>query len=164
MNVVLRWSGVGKAVSFYRYFAFDLPVFTTLSALVFLLGFAFVQLWILVTHQAVPVYFTVYLALLTTGSVLAMTGITLGWATREGGLRRAGRLAWALGSAVSLVSIGMYLFSRTAGLPGLGELAGRWDYIPGTLSMALAGLFAGLHFSVLTGLNVAAPDRRGWDD
>ncbi|MFI6808076.1 hypothetical protein ACIBO6_24155 [Streptomyces luteogriseus] len=164
MSVVLRWSGVGKAVSFYRYFAFDLPVFTTLSAIGLMLGFTLVQLWILVTHQAVPVYFTAYLALLTAGSALAAAGITLGWLSPAGALHRGGRLAWALGSCVSLVSIGLYLISRTAGLPGLGELAGRWDYIPGTLTLALAGLFAGLHFSVFTGLNVAAPDRRDWHD
>lgn len=159
-SAVLRWSGAAKALSFYQYFAFNLPVFTTLSAVGLLLGFTVVQLWILTTHHAVPASYTAYLALLTTGAVLAAAGIALGGLFASGVLRRSGRPAWVLGSVVSLVSLGVYLFSRTAGLPGLGELEGRWDYIPGTLSMALAGLFVGLHFSVLTGLNVAAPDRR----
>ncbi|WP_164419915.1 oxidoreductase [Streptomyces salinarius] len=164
MSAVLRWTGVGKAVSFYRYFAFDLPVLTTLSALGLLLGFGAVQLWILVTHREVPGYFTAYLALLAAASVCAAAGVGLGWAMRGARLRRGGRLAWTLGSLASLASIAVYLFSRTAGLAGLGELRGRWDYVPGTLSMALAGLFVALHFSVRTGLNVAAPDRRHWHD
>ncbi|MFE5598229.1 hypothetical protein ACFQ8O_03415 [Streptomyces coelicoflavus] len=124
MTAVLRWTGVGKAVSFYRYFAFDLPVVTTLSALGLLLGFAAVQLWILFTHGGVPGYFTAYLALLAAASVCAVAGIALGWATRGARLRRGGRLAWVLGSAVSLASVAVYLFSRTAGLGGLGELRG----------------------------------------
>ncbi|PWI06073.1 oxidoreductase [Streptomyces sp. NWU339] len=161
---VLRWTGVGKAVSFYRYLAFNLPVLTTLSALGLLLGFAAVQLWTLFTHREVPGYFTAYLALLAAGSVLAAAGVAQGWAARAGGPRHRGRFAWALGSLVTSASVAMYLVGRTAGLPGLGELRGRWDYIPGTLTMALAGLFVGLHFSVLTGLNVAAPDRRHWRD
>ncbi|MFE6588974.1 hypothetical protein [Streptomyces sp. NPDC057781] len=78
MSVVLRWSGVGKAVSFYRYFALNVPVFTTLSALGLLLGFTVVQLWILFTHHAVPGYFTAYLALPAVGSVLAVADIALG--------------------------------------------------------------------------------------
>ncbi|NEB14269.1 oxidoreductase [Streptomyces coelicoflavus] len=164
MTAVLRWTGVEKAVSFYRYFAFDLPVVTTLSALGLLLGFTAVQLWTLFTHRGVPGYFTAYLALLAAASVCAVAGIVLGWATRDARLRRGGRLAWVLGSAVSLASVAVHLFSRTAGLGGLGELRGRWDYVPGTLTMALAGLFVALHFSVLTGLNVAAPDRRHWHD
>jgi hypothetical protein len=30
--------------------------------------------------------------------------------------------------------------------------------------MALAALFMGLHFSVLTGMNVACPPHRNWHD
>jgi len=58
----------------------------------------------------------------------------------------------------------MYGASRTAGLPGLPELVAWWDYLLGTLSMALAALFMGLHFSVLTGMNVACPPHRNWHD
>jgi hypothetical protein len=71
---------------------------------------------------------------------------------------------WALGSLVSMASIAMYLVSRTAGLPGLPRLVGRWDYPLGTFVIALAALFAVLHFSVLTGMNVAYPLRRCWHD
>ncbi|MGW5212363.1 hypothetical protein ACWEQO_14450 [Streptomyces sp. NPDC004051] len=163
-TAVLRWTGVGKAVSFYRYLAFNLPALTTLSALGLLLGLAAVQLWTAFTHRGVPGYFTACLALLAAGPVLAAAGVARGWATRAGRPRRRGRSAWTLGSLVSSASLAVYLVSRTAGLPGLGELRGRWDYVPGTLSMALAVLFAGLHLSVRTGLNVAAPDRRHWHD
>lgn len=84
--------------------------------------------------------------------------------SRSAGLRRGGRFAWLLGSVVSLASIAVYLVSRTAGLPDLPELVGRWDFVLGTVSMGLAGAFVGLHISVLTGVNVAAPDRRDWHD
>jgi len=40
----------------------------------------------------------------------------------------------------------------------------RWDYALGTFSMALAAMYLMLHFSVLTGMNVAYPERRQWHD
>ncbi|MEV0689151.1 hypothetical protein [Streptomyces sp. NPDC050388] len=86
---------MGKAVSFYRYLAFDLPVLTTLSPLGLLLGFAAVRVWTLFTHREVPGYFTAYLALLAAGSVLAVVGVAQGRAARAGGPRRRDRFAWA---------------------------------------------------------------------
>ena len=50
------------------------------------------------------------------------------------------------------------------GLPGLSLLVGWWDYPLGTFVLALAAMFLGLHFSVVTGLNVAFPERRDWHD
>ncbi|MBP0457133.1 hypothetical protein [Streptomyces montanisoli] len=160
--------GIARLISLYRYFAFNVPALITAVSLALLLGIAAVHLWLLSAGYSLPAYFRAYLALLAAGALLAAVGIGARWVTgaREGSgvSRRGGHMAWALGSLASLASIGMYLASRTLGLPGLDVLTGRWDYPLGTFSMILAGLFVALHFSVLTGLNVAAPDRRGWRD
>lgn len=161
MTAVLRWTGLGKLISFYRYFAFNGPRVTTTSGIVLLVGIAAIRLYWLVGGFLVPgypAYLTAYLALLVTGAVMASVGMVLG---RRPGLVRIG---WMLGSVVSIVSIAMYLLSRTIGLAGLPQLVNRWDYALGTFAMALAALFLALHFSIVTGMNVAYPRRRRWHD
>lgn len=116
----LRRTGVGKAVSFYRSFAFDLPVLITLSALGLLLGFPAVQLWTLFTHREVPGCFTAYLAC-SPPVRCSPRPVSRRVGSLAGRLRRRGRFAWALGSLASSVSVAIYLVGRTAGLPGLGE-------------------------------------------
>jgi hypothetical protein len=161
MITVLRWTGFGKLVSFYRYFAFNGPRVTTALGIVVLLGITAIRLYWLAGGLLVPdypVYFTAYLVLLVFAALLAAAGMVAG---RRTGLVKIG---WVLGSLVSGVSLAMYVVSRARGLPGLPQLVGRWDYPVGTFAIALAAAFLGLHFSVITGMNVAYPHRRQWHD
>ncbi|MDR7299889.1 hypothetical protein [Haloactinomyces albus] len=156
MSTVLRWTGLGKLFSFYRYFAFNVPRVTTFSGVVLLGGLAAIHLYLLLGTAVFPVYLAAYFALLATGALMASAGMVIG---RRPALTRAG---WALGSLASATSVAMYLLSRTLGLPGLSQLVGRWDYALGTFSLLLAVLFLALHVSVVTGMNVAVPQRRQW--
>ncbi|MGH3620336.1 MAG: hypothetical protein ACRDQ5_00900 [Sciscionella sp.] len=158
MTAVLRWTGLKKLISFYRYFAFNAPQVTTAVGIALLLGIAVIRLYLLIGTIVLPAYLSVYFALLAAAALLASVGMVL---MRRPVLTRVG---WALGSLLSAVSIVVYVVSRTAGLPGLPQLVQRWDYPLGTFAMALAVLFLTLHFSVLTGMNVAVPQRRDWHD
>ena len=171
MSTVLRWTGLGKLLSFYRYFSFNGPRLTTALGIVPLLGIAAIRLYWLAGGfllPAYPAYLAAYFALLAAAALLAVVGMVLG---RRPGLVQTGwarigwtQIGWTLGSLVSAASIAMYLASRTVGLPGLPQLVGRWDYALGTFAIALAALFVALHFSVLTGMTVAYPHRRQWHD
>ena len=161
MSILLRWTGLAKLVSFYRYFAFNGPRVTTAGGVVLVLGLAAIQACWLVGGFPVhryPLYLAAYFALLAAAGLLASVAMMIGRRLAVTGI------GWALGTVVSAASVGMYVASRTAGLPGLPALVGWWDYPVGTLSMALAALFVGLHFSVLSGMNVAYPQRRHWHD
>lgn len=161
MSTVLKWTGLPQLISFYRYFAFNGPRVTTAGGIATLLGTAAIRLYWLAggfPTPGYPAYLVAYFALLAGAAVLASVGMVAG---REPVLTKAG---WALGSLVSAASIAMYAASRVGGLPGLPQLVGRWDYPLGTFAMALAALFVGVHFSVLTGMNVAYPQRRDWHD
>lgn len=153
----LRWTGLGKLLSFYRYFAFNAPKTTTAAGIVLLLAVGVVHGYPFVAGIAVPAYLVVYLVLGIVASVLASVAMALPRA-------RPADAGWALGSLVSLATIGMYVASRTAGLPDLPGLVGRWAYPLGTFTLAVAALFVALHFTVLTGMNVAYPRRRRWSD
>lgn len=161
MTTLLRWTGLGKLLSFYRYLAFNGPRVTTALGVVLLLGIAAIRLYWLAGGfplPAYPAYLTGYFALLVATAVLASVAMVAG---RRPGLVRTG---WALGSLVSAASLAMYLVSRTMGLPGVGQLVSWWDYPLGTFAMALSALFVSVHFSVLTGMNVAYPQQRQWHD
>lgn len=156
MTHVLRWTGVGKLVSFYRYFAFDAPWTTTGAGVLLLGGIAATRLYLVYAVVERPLYLVAYLAVTATAAVVA-AGCMLVAASRA--VTVAG---WVLGSLVSAAFLAVYLVSRSAGLPGLPQLVGHWGYALGTLSMLLAAGFLGLHLSVITGMNVAVPQRRQW--
>lgn len=157
MTTVLRWTGLGKLISFYRHFFFNGPRVTTGLGVVLLLGAAAIRLYLLLGGFVLSAYLAAYFALL----VAAAFGAAVAIVGRRPALVRIG---WLLGDLVSTASIAMYIVSRTAGLPGLSHLVGRWDYPLGTFAMAIAALYLGLHFSVLTRMNVAHPRRREWHD
>ena len=69
-----------------------------------------------------------------------------------------------MGSILCGVAIVGYVVSRTWGLPGLPGAIGRWDEPAGTFAVASELFFIFLYFSIVTGMNVAAPDRRDWHD
>lgn len=146
-------------VSFYRYFSFNLPRTTTAAGLMLVAGVGAVHLYLLVTDQALgggfdsPPYLRAYYAALFGAAVLAGAGMVT--------VLKAG---WALGSLVAVAAIAMYVASRLWGLPGLSVLEGYWNYALGTFMLVLAAALVGLHFTVVSGLNVAWPQRRNWHD
>ncbi len=159
MTTVLTMTGLGKLISFYRYFSFNGPKATTASGMLLALGVGAIHLYLLVSDQALgrrfasPIYLDAYYGLLFACAVAAAVGIIA-----------VPKPGWALGSLVSAAAIMMYVASRVWGLPGLPILQGWWNYPLGTFMMALGAMFLGLHFSVLTGPNVAYPQRRDWHD
>ncbi|RCW45973.1 hypothetical protein DFQ14_102275 [Halopolyspora algeriensis] len=153
MSAVLRWTGIGKLISFYRHIQFSAPWTTTGSASMLVCGIGAIHLYLLSGNFGFPTYLNAYFALLSAAALLSAVGMLLG--------RRPG---WGLGSLVALAAIAVYVASRTLGLPGLPELVSRWDDPLGTFSLALAVLLLFVHVSVVTGMNVAVPRRRDWHD
>lgn len=154
MSQVIR---VRALLTVYRWVAFAGPRTTTGvgSALVAVVGAAQVALLVTGRHPAyLDVWFGVAgaLALL---SLVAMVGARS---------RAVARLGWSGGSLVCAASIGLYVASRTAGLPGLDGAVGRWDHPGATAVLGLAALFLLLHTSLLLGVTVAVPERRRWHD
>jgi len=156
-----RWIGIAQLISFYRYIAFNVPRVITAVGIVMLLGVAAIRLYWLVGGFPVPAYPTyldMYFRLLVAVTVLAAGSMVIR------SKPKLVRLGWMLGSLVSMASIAMYVASRTVGLPGLPQLLRWWDYPLGSFALVLAALFVALHLSVVTGMNVAYPQRRDWHD
>ena len=165
-----RSPGLGALIAFYRYIQFDLPRTTTATGVLLLWGIAAVRIYLLVAARTawvqpggsvrpqVPVYLQAYLGLVAVVAVVASGAIM---AARSRTTTRAG---WALGSLVCAAAMAMYVTSRTAGLPGAGDWVGRWDFPLGTFAVTLEAAFLLTHVAVLTGMTVAAPDRRHWRD
>ncbi|TDH49790.1 oxidoreductase [Mycobacterium eburneum] len=133
--------------------AFNLPRTVTAVGATLLLAIVALHGYLLATQPALPAYFVVYAAVLAAGCLVAAAATAWG---RSGG--------WYLGSLVCLVFLGIYLISRFVALPALGALTGRWDVAAGTFAMAFAAAFIGLHATVLSGINVAYPQRQNWRD
>ncbi|MDP7737670.1 oxidoreductase [Mycobacterium paragordonae] len=138
--------------------AFDLPRSVTVLGEALLLGLAGVHVYILMTASALPGPFVLYALALAVGCLIAAVTMvtTIGSVVPQRG--------WYLGSLICLGFLGVYLCSRIIRLSGLESLTGRWDVAPGTLAMALAAGFIALHTTVLSGINVAYPNRQGWQD
>jgi len=140
------------------YVAFDLPRTVTGLGASLLMGLVAVHVYVGATRPDLPLYFWVYLAVLTAaclGTAAAMVFAVKPLVPQAG---------WYAGSFVCAVFLVIYLGSRLAGLPGLVALTGRWDLAPGTLAMAFAGGFIAVHTTVLSGINVAYPQRQNWRD
>lgn len=158
-SALARWTGIGKIVSFYRYFLVGLPRTTAASGVTLVLGIGAVHLYLLVTDQALgggfdsPAYLRIYYAVLL--GAAALSGV---------GMVAAPKAGWSLGSLVAVAAIAVYVAGRVWGLPGLSALEGHWDYALGTFMLLLGGALLSLHFTVVTGLNVAWPQRRNWHD
>ncbi|GAA4207832.1 hypothetical protein [Microbispora amethystogenes] len=154
-TVVLRYTGLGRLAGLLEYFAFALPRTTTTAGVTLLAGLGAVHAYLIADATADPAYLIAYRELIAAGASAAAVLMTL---------RRPARAGWWLGSAVSAVALAVHLVSRTAGLPRMPQLIGRWDCPLGTVTMGAAALFLALHGSVLAGVNVAFPRRRDWHD
>lgn len=153
MNRLLKATGVGKLVNFYRYIYFNGPGVIRWSGICLLLFIGLIHACELPQHYGVARYLGLSFAILIAGVLLSALGIL-----------RGSDWGWTLGSVISAAAFAAYLASRTLGLPGYPEGMGDWDTPLGTVTMILESLYLGLYFSVVTGMNVAAPDSRDWHD
>ena len=154
MNPLLRMTGIRALASFYGYIHLNQPQLTRLVGIGLILGVGVIHLVEIPEHSGIAAYLGVLFATNFVGTLLAAFGI----------LRGAKGWGWTLGALISSLSFLAYLASRLFGLPGFAEAAGRWDAPLGSLAMIFEGLFLTGWFSVVTGLAVAAPDRRDWYD
>ena len=69
-----------------------------------------------------------------------------------------------MGAVVCGLALVAYLWSRAIGLPGLSGAVDDWDTPLGSFAMVLESLFLAGYFTVMTGVAVAAPERRHWYD
>jgi hypothetical protein len=154
MGTLLRITGVGGLVSFYRHIYLNQPRLTRLAGVVLILAVGAIHLLEAPAHFEAAAYLGVLFAINFVGTLAAAIGI----------FRGAKGWGWTLGALISVLSLLAYLASRQFGLPGFTEAAGKWDEPLGTLAMILEGLFLAGWLSVITGLAVAAPDKRDWHD
>lgn len=154
MTALLKWTGLGKLVYFYRHIYLNQPRLTTLTGIVLILGVGAVHAVEAPRHFEAATYLGVLFVLEVVATLVAAAGIF-------GGAKVWG---WTFGAAISILPALAYLFSRLFSLPGLGEAAGGWDEPLGSLALILEGLFLAAWFSVVTGAAVASPDKRGWHD
>jgi hypothetical protein len=154
MNALLRITGIGRLVSFYRYIYLNLPQLTRLAGLALILTVGAIHLIEAPAHFKAAVYLGVLFAMNFAGTLVVAIGI----------FRGAKGWGWTLGALISVLSLLAYLASRLFGLPGFAQAAGEWDGPLGTLAMILESLFLAGWLSVITGLAVVAPDKRNWHD
>ena len=154
MNVLLRITGVGKLVSFYRYIYINQPELTRLAGIGLILAVGVVHLVEIPTHYGISPYLGVLVAVNFALALVAAFGIGRG----------AKGWGWSLGALISCTALLGYVVSRLLGLPAAPELAGEWTSALGSLAMIFEGMFLAGWFSVLTGLAVAAPEKRDWYD
>lgn len=153
-NALLRVPGIGRLVSFYRYIYLNQPGLTRLAGIALILAVGAIHLVESPEHFRAAAYLGVLFTINAAATLVAAVGI----------LRGAKGWGWTLGAAICGLSALAYVASRLFGLPGLGETAGGWDEPLGSLALIVEGLFLAGWFSVVTGLAVAAPDRRTWHD
>jgi hypothetical protein len=148
---------MGAVLTAYRWVAFAGPRTTTGLGVVLLVAVAAPQVSLPAT-AADPGWLDTWFVL---AGVLALVAIGAMSAART---RFVAGLGWGLGSLVCATSMGLWIASRTAGLPGVVRTVGRWDHPGGTAVLGLGAVFLLLHTSLLLGVTVAVPDRRRWHD
>lgn len=140
------------------YVAFNLPKLVTALGGVLLISIAAAHAYVMTTQAELPVYFKIYSVLIITGCAVTAGGMW--WRLSP----HVPQMIWFFGDLLSVLFIGSYLASRAISLGGLVAVTGRWDFAPGTFALAFAGAFLALHTSVLLRINVAYPERQGWQD
>lgn len=138
--------------------AFNLPRTVTALGGALLTGLVMVHVYLLAAIENLPWYFAGYVVVLAVSCLAAATSMLVGI---KPAVAQAG---WHIGSMVCSAFLGVYLITRWVSLPGLVTVTARWDFAPGTLAMALAAAFIAVHTTVLSGINVAYPQRRQWHD
>ena len=141
------------ALTAYRWVAFAGPRTTTGLGVLLLVAVAAPQVSLLATAD----YPTWLDAWFVVAGVLTLVGAAAVTAARA---RLVAALGWWVGGLVCATSIGFWIASRTAGLPGVAGTVGRWDHPGGTAVTGLAAAFLVLHASLVLGVTVAVPGRR----
>lgn len=140
------------------YVAFDLPRTVTALGGFLLLAIAAAHAYVAMSEPGLPTYFKMYSGLIFAGCLVVAGGM---WYRRS---PRVPQLSWFAGDLISVLVLGVYLATRFISVKGLLAVTGRWDFAPGTFALAFAGAFIAVHLSVLLRINVAYPDRQGWQD
>ncbi len=138
--------------------AFNLPRTVTALGGALLTGLVLVHIYVLATEPGLPRYFAAYVLGLSAACALAAGAMVF---ALKPIVPQAG---WYFGSLVCSAFLCAYLVTRWVQLPGLIGVTTRWDFAPGTLGIAFAGAFLAVHTTVLSGINVAYPQRQQWYD
>ncbi|ABK67043.1 MULTISPECIES: hypothetical protein [Mycobacterium avium complex (MAC)] len=138
--------------------AFNLPRTVTALGGALLTGLVLVHIYVLATEPGLPRYFAAYVLGLSAACALAAGAMVF---ALKPIVPQAG---WYFGSLVCSAFLCAYLVTRWVQLPGLIGVTARWDFAPGTLGIAFAGAFLAVHTTVLSGINVAYPQRQQWYD
>lgn len=145
---------MSKLIAFYKYVYFNVPRTTRLAGIALILAVGAIHLTKGPEYLEAAPYLGVLFFANALGSLVAAVGI----------LRGTKAWGWALAALISSLAALAYITSRLFGLPGYPEAMGAWDEPLGTVSVIVELLMLGLYFSIVTGMNVAAPDRRSWHD
>src|ERR687890_1481893 len=124
MRTLLRITGVGSLVSFYRHIYLNQPRLTRLAGVVLILAVGAIHMLEAPAHFEAAVYLGVLFAINFVGTLAAAIGI----------FRGAKGWGWTLGALISVLSLLAYLASRL-GLPAAPELAGEWSNALGSVAM-----------------------------
>ncbi|BBY38349.1 hypothetical protein MMAN_24830 [Mycobacterium mantenii] len=146
------------ALTLNGWVAFNLPRTVTALGGALLTGLVAVHVYTLTAEPDPPRYFVAYVLVLAAACLIAASAMLVGI---KPSVPQAG---WFLGSLVCVAFLGVYLVTRWVSLPGLATVTARWDFAPGTLGMASAAAFIAVHTTVLSGINVAYPQRQQWYD
>jgi hypothetical protein len=141
-------------ISPFKMTALNLPRLTTAAGVGLILAVGLSHLWKAPEHFEAARYVGALFVANFVGSLVSAVGILRGTKT----------WGWSLGALVSGGALVAYLWSRAVGLPGFAEAVGDWDEPLGSFIMVLEGLFLAGYFTVMTGIAVAAPERRHWHD
>ena len=138
--------------------AFNLPRAVTALGGALLTGLVGAHIYVLTTRPDLPWYFAAYVIVLAVVCLAAASAMLIGIKPS------VPQIGWYLGSLICSAFLVVYLITRWASLPGLGAVTARWDVAPGTLAMVCAAAFIAVHTTVLSGINVAYPQRQQWYD
>ncbi len=154
MDVLLKITRLNRLVSFYRYVYFNQPRLIAATGISLILLVGLIHLLKSPEHFEAAIYVGILFLANFVGSLVAAVGI----------FRGARGWGWLLGTFICCVALVAYIVSRTLGLPDLGEYLGAWGEPVGSFSVLIEALFIGLYLSIVTGLNIAYPDKREWHD
>lgn len=153
MERLLRIPGIKQVVSFGGYIKLNQPQLTRLAGIGLLLMIGFSHVFVLLDHFQAAAYLGLLFAALFVGTLVSAAYML----ARSEKHRRG----WHLGAALSVAAIVGYVVSRTWGLPGF-EAA--WDTPAGSFAVLFELSYLAVWFAVMTGMAVAAPERRDWYD
>ncbi len=152
MSTLLRWTGLRKLISFYRYIYFNQPRAITFLGVSTIFTIGLIHAYALPEHFEIAPYLGLSFAVLFALSFVSAFNI----------LRGSHATGWLLGAVISGVALVSYFVSRLFGLPGFEEAQGAWATPAGTVAMGLEAFFIFIHVSLITGMNVAWPEERDW--